>query len=319
MKNSKSDRGRSTHVRTPRVAQYIAHSLATSTRNGYAADLKHFRSWGGQIPATPSDIARYLAAHAGHLKVATLERKLAAVASAHAAAGFSSPTRTALVRRTLQGVRRVHGEAQKQALPLTPEVLRLITRPASGLDPVRDLRDRAMVLLGFAGGFRRSELVALRPCDLSFSNEGLIVTVISSKTDPYGRGRKVAIGGSSGRLSPVKTLKAWLSLLQQAGGHNAETSPLFRRIDRYGYLGGGLCSASVGLVLRQRLELAGVAPQGYSAHSLRAGLVTAAARAGAPIWAIQRQTGHRAESSVHAYIRSLTPFEMNAFRTAVKG
>jgi len=295
---------------------YVASAVADSTRRAYAADLRHFRDWGGRIPSTPAMVARYLAAFAGKVKASTLNRRLAAIASAHTTIGKPSPTRSELVQTTMRGIRRVHGSAQRQAKPISIEMLRVLAKPQRHLDPVRDLRDRTLLVVGFAGGFRRSELARLKLENLVFDAQGVTVALVRSKTDQQGKGRAVALPHGPGRMCPVELLKAWIQRLRELDRQEAiDALPLFRRVDRYGRPGGGLSGAAVGGVMRRRMRDCGLDPNGFSAHSLRSGLVTAAARAGVPTWAIQRQTGHRSESTVHRYIRGLSPFEWNAFDT----
>lgn len=296
-----------------KVERYLQQALAPNTRSAYASDLKHFRAWGGKVPATPQVVAQYLADCAGKMKASTLGRRLAAIRHAHVAVGKASPTDSALVKRTLRGIKRVHGSAVKQAAPITMDVLRKLARPHPQLDPVRDLRDRCLLLLGFAGGFRRSELVSLRPCDLKITREGVLMSVRSSKTDPTGKGRVVAIRKTGGRTCPVAVLLRWLAVLRRAYPEGA-AAPLFRSVTRSGRLGDQLAAASVNDILRRRLKYLGITTSGISAHSLRAGLVTAAAVAGSPLWAIQRQTGHHCVSSVHRYIRTAEHFAVNALQ-----
>ena len=299
------------------VAAYVACSLAPNTQRAYVSDLRHFKKWGGSIPATPLQVAKYLAAHAKKLKVCTLIRRLAAIASAHAAIGRVSPTQSTLIRATLRGIKRVHGMAQLQAKPITLAMLRILVRPCAEHSGVRTARDRALLLVGFAGGFRRSELVRIAPADLAFSRSGVTVTLRRSKTDPHSHGRTVGLPYGLGSLCAVKALKHWLRILRRVCV-DAESQPLFRRVDRYGLVGHALGHAAVGSILRDRMLANGLTADGFSAHSLRAGLVTAAAQAGASTWAIQRQTGHRSESTVHRYIRGISPFKMNASRTALR-
>lgn len=292
---------------------YVASAVADSTRRAYAADLRHFRGWGGRVPATSAMVARYLAAFAGKVKASTLNRRLAAIASAHTVLGKPSPTRSELVQTTMRGIRRIHGSAQRQAKPISIEMLRVLAKPQRHLDSMRDLRDRALLVVGFAGGFRRSELARLKPENLAFDAQGVTVALLRSKTDQQGKGRVVALPQGPGRMCPVKLLKSWTQLLRRVAPDEVDTKPLFRRVDRYGKIGGGLSGAAVGGVMRRRMRDCGLDPTGFSAHSLRSGLVTAAARVGVPTWAIQRQTGHRSESAVHRYIRGILPFERNAF------
>lgn len=294
------------------VDAYVRQALAPNTVAAYQSDLRHFRAWGGRIPATPNMVARYMAEHAGTAKPSTLRRRLAAIASAHTQAGKPSPTRSELVQTTLRGIRRVHGTAQRQAKPISLEMLREMVKPRKDLQPVRDLRDRALLVVGFAGGFRRSELAQLTPQSLVFGPQGVKVTLERSKTDQHGKGRVVALPPGARHMCPIMLLKAWLRILRNADPEGA-AKPLFRRVDRYGQLGRGLRGAAVGAILHGRLRLCEFEREGYSAHSLRSGLVTAAAKAGVPVWAIQRQTGHRSESTVHRYIRGVSAFEWNAF------
>lgn len=299
------------------VDEYVRHSLACNTVQAYRADLRHFREWGGRIPATPQTVARYVAEQAGKLKPATLRRHMAAIASAHTNLCKPSPTRSLLVQNTLRGIRRVHGTAQIQAKPISLGMLRQMARPRKDLEPLRDLRDRVLLVVGFAGGFRRSELAQLTPQHLAFVAQGVEVKLDRSKTDQHGKGRVVALPRGPRYMCPVGLLQAWLLALKASDPMGA-AKPLFRRVHRHGQLGGGLGGAAVGGILRQRLGLCGLEHAGYSAHSLRAGLVTSAALARVPTWAIQRQTGHRSESTVHRYIRGLSAFEENAFRAIAK-
>lgn len=299
------------------VDAYVRQALAPNTVAAYQSDLRHFRAWGGRIPETPQMVARYLAEHAGKAKPSTLRRRLAAIANAHTQARKPSPTRSELVQTTLRGIRRVHGTAQRQAKPISLEMLREMAKPQKDLEPMRDLRDRVLLVVGFAGGFRRSELAQLTPQSLVFGPQGVEVTLKRSKADQHGKGRVVALPPGPQHICPVKLLKAWLRMLKNTDPEGARKS-LFRRVDRYGQLGQGLRGAAVGSILRQRLRLRGIEREGYSAHSLRSGLVTAAAKAGVPTWAIQRQTGHRSESTVHRYIRGLSAFERNAFESVIK-
>ncbi|MDP9917498.1 integrase [Variovorax boronicumulans] len=271
--------------------------MADSTRRAYAGDLRHFRDWGGRVPATPAMVARYLAAFAGEVKASTLSRRLAAIASAHTVLGKPSPTRSELVQTTMRGIRRIHGSAQRQVKPISIEMLRLLAKPQRHLEPVRDLRDRALLVVGFAGGFRRSELARLKLENLVFDAQGVTVTLVRSKTDQQGKGRVVALPQGAGQMCPAKLLKAWIQLLRRLASDEIGAKPLFRRVDRYGKPGSGLSGAAVGGVMRQRMHDCGLDPSGFSAHRLRSGLVTAAAKAGVPTWAIQQQTGHRSEST----------------------
>lgn len=149
-----------------------------------------------RIPAEPETVAAYLAAHAETLCVVTLNRRLAALAKVHRSHGMSNPTSSELVKSVLRGLKRVKGRAQRQAIPLMKEDL-IMTLDGTGEG--RDLRDRALLLIGFAGGFRRSALVRLTCGDIERARQGIILTLRRSKTDQTGEGRKIGIPLARGR------------------------------------------------------------------------------------------------------------------------
>jgi site-specific recombinase XerD len=155
------------------------------------------------------------------------------------------------------------------------------------------VRDRALLLLGFAGAFRRSELVALDVADLSFTARGVEVTIRRSKTDQEGAGRVVAIPlGSQAETCPVRSLRAWL----EAAG--IEAGSIFRAVNRWGRVGGRLADRDVACTVKRAAERAGLDPAAFSGHSLRAGLATSAALAGKSDRAIMATTGHKSRAMV---------------------
>src|ERR1700674_372373 len=211
------------------VADYIRESLAENTRVAYLSDLAHFETWGGRIPATPETIAEYLVAYANVLSVATLNRRLAALAKVHRSRGFSNPTSVEVVKSTVRGLKRIKGTAQRQATPLIKEDL-FLALEAMG-SRLKDVRDRALLLLGFAGGFRRSELIGLNCDDLVLVRQGLEVTLRRSKTDQNGAGRKIGIPHGRGLWCPVVAVEQWLTASGITEG------ALFRPIDRHQRIG----------------------------------------------------------------------------------
>jgi integrase len=167
-------------------------------------------------------------------------------------------------------------------------------------------RDRALLLVGFAGAFRPSELVALDMADLQFTGDGLVITLRRSKVDQEGEGRKLGIPyGTNPDTCPVRSLKAWL----EAGG--IESGPVFCSITRHGKIGARLSSYAVALVVEQYAGALGLDAATYAGHSLRAGLATSAAIAGASERAIMNQTGHRSAAMVRRYIRDGNLFREN--------
>jgi len=156
-------------------------STTHSTKRSYESDFRHFVAWGGLVPAIPVDVAKYLAAHAGGLSVATLARRLVAIGQAHGVRGLPDPTKTELVRRTMRGIRRTYGRPQRRATALTTEDVLVITSRLG--NALVDIRDRALLLMGFAGAFRRSELVAIDYEAVRPVVGGLEITIPRSKSD----------------------------------------------------------------------------------------------------------------------------------------
>ncbi|MEC5292105.1 MULTISPECIES: site-specific integrase [unclassified Aurantimonas] len=290
---------------SPAVADLVDGSLSANSKRAYQSDLDHFIAWGGMIPASAEMIAAYLATHADVLTPATLTRRLASLSKAHALKRVSSPTTDALVKATLRGIRRRNGSAQRQAKPLLRDDLFAVLG-AMG-DRPKDIRDRALLLIGFAGGFRRSELVGLDVTDVEMVRQGLVVTLRRSKTDQAGAGRKIGIPHGRTRWCPVTALEAWLS----ASG--IEAGPIFRGMTRHGCIRDQrLTGEAVSIIVKERLAAAGFDHEGYSGHSLRAGFATSAAQAGASSWKIRQQTGHASDAILSRYIRVGQLFTDNA-------
>lgn len=290
--------------RPPAQNEYICAALAGASRRAYQADLAHFLQWGGSIPASPERIAEYLSAFGGKLSASTLSRRVVAIGRAHTSQGCQNPCRSDLVRVVLRGIRRTHGTAQKRVRAAEASLVTDMVRDMVGIS---GLRDRALLLLGFAGAFRRSELVALTVGDLEFVDQGLIVHIRRSKTDQEGQGRKVAIPNARGTACPVKALRQWLDT---AG---IRTESVFRSISRTGRISeAGLTAQSVALIIKRHARRIGAEPANFSGHSLRAGLATSAAKAGVMPYKIRAQTGHTSDAMLQRYIRDAELFVGNA-------
>jgi site-specific recombinase XerD len=290
---------------------YARAAKAANTLRAYRADWRDFAAWCDRhgrpaLPAVAETVALYLADLAGRRKPATIGRRLTAIAQAHRAAGHEAPTGHAAVRAVWAGIRRTHGTAQDAKAPaLTADVRAMV---AALPDRLIDHRDRALLLLGFAGAFRRAELVGLDVADVVETADGLVVTLRRSKTDQEGAGRSIGIPyGSNPLTCPVRALRAWLERSTIAGG------PLFRSVDRHGRLGAGrLSDKAVALVVKRAAAAAGLDPAKYAGHSLRAGLATAAAAANVPERVIALQTGHKSMKILRRYIRRGSLFAENA-------
>jgi integrase len=283
------------------VLHFIEAATAPNTRRAYDSDLRHFLAWGGFLPASPDVVARYLAAHATTHAVATLARHLVAIRRAHALQGLPDPVRSELVRLTFRGIRRAHGRPQRRAAALTAD--RLAAIMASLGYSLRDARDRALLLIGFAGAFRRSELSGIDCRSIERTAAGIVITIPKSKTDQEGQARHVAIPRSRNAICPVQALHQWL---ERSG---IKEGPVFRPVSRRGHvLPGQLSGDSIASIVKQRVRAIGLDPARYSGHSLRAGFVTSAANAGAETWRIKAQTGHVSDALVGRYIRLSDPF-----------
>jgi integrase len=293
------------NVLTGPVAEYVRESRATNSLKAYASDIEQFLTWGGHIPSQPEDIARYIAEEAERLKPATLTRRLASLAIAHRSRGLPNPTASELVRSVLQGIRRVKGTAQKAAKPLLKEDLFTILDKMG--HSLKDERDRSLMLIGFAGGFRRSELTGLNVKDLEFVRQGLIITLRHSKTDQSGNGRKIGIPFGRTRHCPVQATENWLQRASIISGS------LYRPIGKGGHMAvSRLSSDAVPDIIKHALEKAGINSAGYSGHSLRSGFATSAAMAGVATWRIRKQTGHASDVMLGRYIRDGELFTDNA-------
>jgi integrase len=304
---------------SPAAEAYVRDAFARNTRRAYNADLAHFRAWcadQGQpwLAVPPDTLGNYLAAQAGVLKVSTLRRRLAAIGRAHALAGHDFARARAVARTVLAGIAANHGTAPRQAAALTTAEIRQLV--AACADTLQGSRDRALLLLGYAGALRRSELVGLRGGHLRFTAEGVEIRIPRSKGDQAGEGQKVGIPrGQRKETCPVRALERWLELAP-IGPHE----PVFRKVTvstgRAGRRRGTasresvepppLNPDSVRHILRRCAAAAGVTgthDEPISPHGLRAGFITQAYKAGARDESIMAHTRHKDLRTMRGYVR----------------
>lgn len=287
------------------IRRLLTHSLSANSKRAYAADLAHFRASGRDIPCSPEVVAAYLAEIADAFAVATIQRRLAAIAKAHRASGHGDPCRAEIVKATMRGIRRIRGVAQREAQALQRDDLFMVLERIGNRSI--DVRDKALLLVGFAAAFRRSELIGLGCDDVEHVRQGIVLHLRRSKTDQIGEGRKIAIPFGRTRWCPVRRLSDWLA---HAG---IEEGPIFRSIDRHGRIAPDrLSGEAVSAIIKKRVEAAGFDPEAFSGHSLRAGLATSAAMVGASMWKIRQQTGHASDAMLIRYIRDGDMFTDNA-------
>ena len=286
-------------------------SKAPATQRAYRSDAAIFAAWCrarglAPLPATPDTVAAFLADQAATgARPSTLGRRLAAIRYVHRAGGHDSPTSDERVRAVLAGIRRTVGAAPARKKAATSDLVIAMAAPNASL---RALRDRAVLLLGFAGAFRRSELVALNVEDIEETPEGLLVTIRRSKTDQEGFGRKVAI--LRGDIAcPVAAVAAW----RVAAG--IESGPLFRRVwNRRNQRVGArsLTARIVANIVQDAAARLGIDPATFGAHSLRAGFITSAAKRGANLFKICDTSGHKSLEMLRTYVRDAELFVNHA-------
>ncbi len=289
--------------------QYLAESTSHATRRAYQADIRAFVQWChiNQLPALPSTpevIANFLASEAEVKTPSTLSRRIAAIRYAHEAAGFESPTQSKLVSATLAGIRRIKGTKPKQKRAATVDKLYQLLAQIN-TKTLQGKRDKALLILGFAGAFRRSELADIKLEDIEFLPEGLRITITKSKTDQTGEGQVIAI--YNGRLDVVGVLQDYL---QTAG---IRSSYIFRPMTKTdGVRPQGLTDKSVALIIKRYAAAAGMNPDEFAGHSLRAGFITSAAEAGANLFKIMDVSRHKNMQTVKRYVRQADLFKNHA-------
>ncbi len=290
------------------VAAAVAASRAESTRRVYASAWRAWERWCAErgYQSLPAD-AVHVAVHVAWLgslgrSVSTVDRALAAIAAQHHQCGLNDPTAAPGVRLTRAGVRRTVGAApRRQAHPVTTaDVRRLVDAcdPAS----LRGLRDRALLLVGYAAALRRSEIGTVALGHIAYRSQGIALTIARSKSDQEGAGAVVGIARGHGATDPVAAVRAWVV----AAGLDNPQEPVFVRIawsDRRALRGHALSGAAVQDVLLARARQAGIDDLDLSGHSLRAGHATTAAEAGVPADRLARTTRHRNLATLQTYVR----------------
>lgn len=280
--------------------RYVRRALAPSTIRAYRAAWREFENYARgsgktALPASPATVADYLADLADRgAKVSTIEVKLAAVTWAHRAAGADDPTLHKAVKATMAGIRRKlkRAPAKKEPATLAEIAAMVATLPATA----KGKRDKALLLVGFAGAFRRSELVALDVAAIRISDARIKILVRKSKTDQTGEGHTKTVPAIGGNICPVAALRDWLDVADIRSG------PVFRQVDRHGNVRAKrLTSQSVALIVKAAARAAGLDWRAFSGHSLRSGFVTEAMNRGATDSDIVEQTGHRSLATMRGY------------------
>jgi len=294
-----------TSVPSAKLKQLLEKAVSQSTKQAYQSDLRHFLAHGGVVPSSPEQVAEYVASFAGVLKPSTIARRLVSIGTAHRLNGFENPVASDIVKLSVRGLRRANPCRQREAKPVLKDELFDILQHIECT--VKGQRDLALLLLCFAAGFRRSEVVSLDVEDIQHVRQGIVVQLVRSKTDQEGLGRKIAIPFGTGVWCPVQALNAWIST------SGIESGPIFRVVNRHSQISTKrLSGQAVSLIVKARADDAGFDGRNFSGHSLRAGFATSAALAGASSRAIRNQTGHKSDSMLGRYIRDANLFTRNA-------
>lgn len=289
---------------------YLEKSLATSTRRFYKIDFKVFTNFCvamglSYLPAHPDTIARFLAYQASiGKKPATLERRIAAIKLVHETHGYHNPAQHKAVRAIMRGIKRDKGTAPVKKAPATAD--RIEKMIAHCQENMGGIRNKALLLLGFGGAFRRSELVNIRMDDIEQTPEGIKVRIRKSKTDQEGKGHIVAILNGT-RFRIVDALKAWLDIAKITSGF------IFRRVVRGGHvIDKAITDKSVALIIKKYAKKAGLTVKDFSGHSLRSGFITSGAAAGANLFKLMEISRHKKAETLMEYIRESKLFEDHA-------
>ncbi len=293
----------------------LKSSKANNTLKAYRSDFKDFGVFCAKhglssLPSEPKIVSIYLTHLSKNSKISTLRRRLVSISMVHKLKGHYLDTKHPIITENLLGIKRVKGSMQKGKKPLLISHLKSIVNVIDGQkrEEIKKLRDRSIILIGFGGGFRRTELISIDHEDLEFVPEGLKITIRRSKTDQFGEGMIKGLPYFSNEIyCPVASIKKWLEASKIKSG------PVFRRFSKGSLLTEKrLTDQSVVLLMKEYLNLAGIENRNFAGHSLRSGFATVAADSGADERSIMAMTGHKTTQMVRRYIREANIFKNNA-------
>ena len=290
-------------------------SKANNTLRAYKSDFNDFRIFCARhgfssLPSEPKIVSLYLTHLSKTSKISTLRRRLVSISMVHKLKGHYLDTKHPIIIENFMGIRRTKGSFQKGKKPILINHLKLIINAINEQknEDIKKLRDKSIILVGFGGGFRRTELISINYEDLEFVPEGLKITIRKSKTDQFGEGMIKALPYfTNEKYCPVISLKNWLEISKIKSG------PIFRRFSKGSFLKEErLTDQSVVLLIKKYLNLAGIDNTNFAGHSLRSGFASVAAESGADERSIMTMTGHKSTQMVRRYIREANLFKDNA-------
>jgi site-specific recombinase XerD len=281
----------------------LKNSKAANTLRAYQSDFKDFSAFCAKnglnfLPTDPKILSLYLTHLSATSKFSTLKRRIASISVIHKIKGHYLDTKHPIIMENLHGIKRVKGSNQKAKKPISINDLKLIINviDETNQSEKKKMRDKALILVGFSGGFRRSELVNIDYDDVEFVNEGVKIFIKRSKTDQSGEGMTKAIPYFDNKLfCPVTNLKKWIDYTEVKSGKIFDIS-----------------DKSVALIIKKYASLSGLDPSKYSGHSLRSGFATSTAESGAEERNIMAMTGHKTTQMVRRYIHEANLFKNNA-------
>ncbi len=293
----------------------LKSSKASNTLRAYKSDFKDFGSFCARhglssLPTEPKIVSLYLTHLSKNSKISTLRRRLVSISMVHKLKGHYLDTKHPIIIENLMGIKRVKGIIQRGKKPILINHLKSIINVINEqkIGEIMKFRDKSIILIGFGGGFRRSEIISIDHEDLEFVQEGLKINLKKSKTDQFGEGMTKGLPYLSNNFyCPVVTLKKYLEISK------INTGPIFRRFSKGSILTDKrLTDQSVVLLMKKYLNLAGIENKNFAGHSLRAGFATVTAGSGADERSIMAMTGHKSIQMVRRYIREANIFKNNA-------
>ena len=281
----------------------LRNSKSNNTLRAYQSDFKDFSLFCSKngfqaMPTTPNVIALYITHLSSYSKYSTLKRRIASLSILHKTKGHYIDTKHPIIIENLMGIKRINGSHQKGKKPILINDLKILIEviDKSKEKDLKKIRDKALMLVGFSGGFRRSELVNIELEDIEFVTEGVKLFIKRSKTDQSGEGMIKAIPYFENiNFCPVKALKNWIDAIELKKGK------IFNISDK-----------NVSLIIKKYANYAGLDSRKYAGHSLRSGFATSAAESGAEERSIMAMTGHKSTEMVRRYIKEANLFKNNA-------
>ncbi|WP_444939572.1 site-specific integrase [Microbulbifer sp. JMSA002] len=297
------------------IQKYLSAATSDNTRRAYRSAIRQFEKWGGRLPTDGGTLVRYVLGRAEELNPRTLDLHLTAIGQWHQYQGMLNPVTDPLVQKTMRGVRRTHGKPKEKSKALSLQHIASMTRYLRTQSQTRkNARDLALILVGFFGAFRRSELVAIQVENLVWEEEGVIVRLPKSKTDQSGEGMMRALPFGAPEACPARALKTWLKV------SGIESGPVFRAVNRWDTVQSRqLNPAAINDLLKNLGASCGFDfVDELSSHSFRRGLSTSAAREKIGFELIKKQGGWKSDATVWEYIEEGQQFSENASATLIK-